>query len=114
MERCVIQVLSTEPFTSPFGGPMDFSAGEEFEMRLVQNEKTLATQGFGSLTDYIEITGICEDAVPPLSRDFFNNSDSHQVIEGHCNCGNREFERFGRGGDVCNRFRLHVFVDPQS
>jgi len=38
-----------------------------------------------------KIAGIREKEVPSLARNFFYDPDSHQVIEGHCNCANREF-----------------------
>src|SRR5215471_17330555 len=73
--------------------------------------EALATQGLSALADDVEITGIGEKSVPSLPRSFFYGSNSHQVVKSNCNCGNREFERFGGGRDVRNRLPLHVFVD---
>jgi hypothetical protein len=71
----------------------------------------LGAQGFSSLAHDVEVTGVGEKAVPSLPRSFFHDSDSHQVIERYCNCGNRELKSSGRGGDISNRLALHVFVD---
>ena len=95
------------------GGIKTFSICKA-ESWIAAERHALAAQGFSPLADDVEITGIGEKTIPPLPGNFFDDPDSHQAIEGHRNCGNRESECLGCSGNARNWFPLHVFVDAQG
>jgi hypothetical protein len=75
--------------------------------------RRLGAQWFSPLAHDVEVAGISEKAISSFSGNFFHYPDSHQVIERHCNRGNREFKRFGRIGNTRDGPPLHEFMDAQ-